>query len=484
MRRLTVLVVILVFVCSCAFEQRGPGSGDQGVTPYKRGVGDIWQLANGLTVILEEDNELPLVEGSLIVPAGSLYLTPSDSAAVAAFGSQLRNGGTARVSADALDRRLEELAASVSSSSGEELVSVSFSCLSEDLSEVFQYFADVAQRPRFEPERLEIWKGQNLEDIRRRKEDPNVVARLVFREVLFGDTPFGVVTDSSAVSEVDVTKLRDLHSSLMYPNEAFLVLSGNLDRDQAEALAERHFSTWSRADDWNLKLADKPAPPNAGIYFVNGDFSQATIYVGQPGPPRHTEDLYAIELFNRVFGEGSFGSRLMRRIRVESGLAYSVYGAVQTGPVVGDSIMVIQTKAESAGTALGRSLEVLEGLQLELASEHEVRQARTAIENAFVFKFDSSRDRALRQAYLRLLGYPLDFDLKYVSNLRAVTPQALRAVANRWWNLDQTVVVVVGPESAYNSLKSLLELGESPISQLPLYQAEFDQRLAGVTPQS
>ncbi|MFO0006354.1 MAG: insulinase family protein, partial [bacterium] len=117
-----------------------------------------------------KDSELPVAQGQLIIRGGALWANQYPLGTTSAMGDVMRTGGAGDLSADALERELEKLAAGVSSSFSTEFGSISFSCLTSDLERVFKLFADVALRPRFEQDKLNLWKGQSLEGIRRRVE--------------------------------------------------------------------------------------------------------------------------------------------------------------------------------------------------------------------------------------------------------------------------------------------------------------------------
>ncbi len=160
---------------------------------FKPPVPERWTLPNGLTVMYLKDTELPLVTGTIYVRAGGLWEPEGRIGIAGAMGELMRQGGAGNLSADALDERLEKLSASVSSSVGGEFGSVAFGSLSGDFETVFGLATDVLLRPRFEQSRIELWKGQSLEGIRRRTDDPWTVAGIAFGQLVYGNTPYGRV---------------------------------------------------------------------------------------------------------------------------------------------------------------------------------------------------------------------------------------------------------------------------------------------------
>jgi predicted Zn-dependent peptidase len=393
------------------------------------------------------------------------------------MGDQMRQGGAGSRSADALDQDLEELAATVTSSFSTEFGGVSFSALSSDLDQVFPIFADVALRPRFEGERLALWKGQSLESIRRRKEDPSTVASIAFTQLLYGDSPYGRVSVERDIAGISREGLVSLHQKLVKPDGGLLVVTGRVDRPVVEKLVETHFGGWGARGELLPPAPPVTHQPKPGIYFIELPFSQAAVQMGQLGVPRLTPDYPAIDMFNEVFGTSGFGSRLMQRVRTELGLTYGVYGGISPAVVKGVNYVFLQTKAESVAPAIEESIGVLSKMQSAPPTAVEMEEKTTAIENSFVLNFDSIDDIAVRNARLTLLGYPADYDQTYLTKVQEVTPEGVQEVAQKRWDPSSFVIVVVGNKTAYERLEKVMQDKNNPLSSFGLSKLRFESAI-------
>ena len=447
------------------------------VSQFKPIQPEEWRLENGLRVVYLKDDELPLVKGRLFIRGGSLWGPASPVGAVSAMGDQMRQGGAGGRSADTLDQELEELAATVSSSFSTEFGGVSFSSLASDVDKVFPIFADVALRPRFEGDRLALWKGQSLESIRRRKEDASTVASIAFTQLLYGDSPYGRVSVDRDIQTISRDLLVSLHQKFVKPDGGLLVVTGRIERPVVEKLVERHFGGWKARGELLPSAPAVSHEPKPGIYFIELPFSQASVQLGHLGVPRLTPDYPAIDMFNEVFGTSGFGSRLMQRVRTDLGLTYGVYGGISPAVVKGVNYVFLQTKADSVAPAIEESIGVLTKLQSAPPTEEEMEEKRTAIENSFVLNFDSIDDIAVRNARLKLLEYPADYDQTYLNKVGAVTPSAVQEVAQKRWDPKKFVIVVVGNETAYERLKRAMAETNNPLSPLPLRKLRFESAI-------
>jgi zinc protease len=455
---------------------------DQPPSSFKPSVVEEWTLVNGVKVLFLPDVELPIVKGTLFVPKGTLWANDTwesldSSSIISVMGQQLRQGGAGKYNADQLDLELEKLSAHVDSSFGTEYGTVGFSGLSSDFEKVFELFKLVLLEPRFQQDRLDLWKGQALESIRRRTDDPSTIAGIAFKKLLFGETVLGRITTSSSVKEIQRDHLLKAYQQFVHPENALLVITGNISKERLNKTLTQQLANWNSKNREQLNLAKIDHVITPGIYFIKQPFQQSTVYMGQIGPARLTPDYVAIEAFNLIFGGGDFGSRLMKKIRTEQGLAYSVFGSIIAGFPVGQNVVVIQTKSESTAQAIHSSLDIIQNMQSVPVDLSELDQAKKSVQSSFIFKFATPEEVIRREALLRLLSYPADYDKTYVSKVEALIEKDVHAVAKKYWDLSKFVIVVVGNEKAYNSLAQQLKENVQGFAGLKLKECSFLESL-------
>lgn len=424
------------------------------------------EVSNGhLTLLFLPDPELPVVNGAVYIPGGSLWERVPGSTEM--MGSLLAAGGTRDLSPQEFERKLKSLAGQISSKFGEEYGTVAFSSLSAEFDEVFGLFVSVLTEPAFDRGRFELLKRQSLDDIRRRKDSPDTVARIILKSALFGDSPFGRSLTSAQVKAISHESIIERYNDLVTPNKAYLVITGDITLEKAKDATSKLESRWQRSADKDLTApsVEKPVP---GVYFVEMDTKQASVFVGEHSIPRGHPDRFKIEVLNNILGFGGFGSRLMQSVRSKSGLAYSVYGGTIPGLTVGTNIIAFQTKNESVGEALRLSFGEVDRLKEELVGEEELRRNQDSLINSFVFRFETAEATLTRKAAQRMLRVADSFDRDYFEAIPRVKASDVRDMAKKWWNLDRAVIAVVGNRSALESIKN-----EFP--QLPIFEGSFDE---------
>ncbi|MCO6432268.1 MAG: insulinase family protein [Deltaproteobacteria bacterium] len=479
---LAVVIATLLMLSGCSSGAAGrsaviPPPPEVDLDEYEQQAPQSWQLANGMTVYFLYDEEIPILRGTFYIPGGTLWEPQELPGALQVMGQQMRQGGAGELSADELDLELEKLAAAIGTEYGSEFGTISFSCLSSDAPRVLSLVADVVRNPRFQQDRLELWKGQAFESIKRRRDDPNTVASLAFKQLVYGDTPLGQVLVAEDVRRIDRIDLLRLHRQFVKPAGSALAITGKISRRELEEILEKNFSGWGGVSPALGELPEINMKAEPGVYFIQLPFSQSTVYLGHLGPQRLSSDHIAIEGFNTIFGGGDFGSRLMKRIRTELGLVYAIFGGVIPGFPVGQAVMVLQTKSESTAPAIVESLDVLSDMKDGVLDQAELEQARKSIKNSFIFRLDTPDDLVRRTVLLKLLKYPKDYDLTYLGKVSAMTPEEIKAVAQSRWHPDKMVAVVVGNETAYNALKEDILARPDKYPMGGLKRCTFDQRL-------
>ena len=425
-------------------------------------------LSNGLKVYLLYDEELPVVRGRLYFRGGSLHEPLELSGLASAHGSQLREGGTKSYSPEHLDKRLNELAAVVESGSGEEFGTVSFFALREDFSEVFDIFAEVLRKPRFQQKRLEIWRTRAYESIRRRREDPSTMASMAFAQLNYGeDSAYGSSALPSTVAKIGRREMLDFHEKHLLPNRATLTISGAIKWRDLEPHLLRNLSDWQpleSSESFEPSTGEAAAP---GVYVLERDFQQASIVIGHRGPARLSKDMYAISLYNRLFGHSGFDSLLFAEIRSKLGLAYDVSGGFLPAYNTGVFRIDIGTRSEQALQAVAKALELYDESRVQAPKSPALQNAQQALQRSFVFKFDRSGKIVNRKAVLDLLGYPKDYDAQYLNRINSVKAQDILHAARGHLDSEKLYIVLVGK---FSEKEVLASLG----SERDIYRLDFD----------
>jgi predicted Zn-dependent peptidase len=415
-------------------------------------------LENGLVVYLLEDHELPLVTVSAIMKTGA-WLDSSDKVGVAALtGVVMRTGGSARMSAEAVDEELEQLAASLTIGVGRQSGTASLDVMKKDLKKGLQIFADLIRTPAFDPSRVELAKLQALEGIRRRQDSPGSVVSREFVKLLYGvEHPTARETTVESVRKIAREDLVEFHRRTVHPNGMILGVTGDFDKPAMVALLRELFGDWPKGNVPELKIPEVPEGEArlAAVRFVNKDTTQTHLRVGHLTLRENDPDYVALAIVNDILGGSSFRSRLFNDVRTKRGLAYAVGSRINTGTHdQGVWLMRAETKLASTQEVIGRFVANVERMRTELVTDQELAEAKEAYVNSFVFSFASPSAIVSRLMELEYDGLPKDFLQQLREKVLKLTKEELLAAAKRHLRPDRLKIIAVGPGEALPRLLS------------------------------
>lgn len=416
------------------------------------------QLPNGMLIFLQEDHELPLIDGVARIRGGSISEPASKVGLVDLYGEVWRTGGTKTQTGDQLDDYLEIRAAKVETGGGADSTTAAWSCLKSDFDDVFKVFVDLLRNPEFRADKLELSQANAFDTISRRNDDMGAISAREALKLAYGtDNPYARIPEYTTIAAITRQDLVDWHKKYVQPNNIILGISGDFDSAVMEAKLRQAFDSWPKgAPAPKTSIEFKGAKP--GYYLIpKDDVNQSAIRMVDLGTLRNSPDYYAIEVFNEAFG-GGFSSRLFMDIRTKRGLAYSVGGGIGTGfDRPGITRLVMGTKSQTTIEAIQALYQDIDDLTKTPIDDAEIKKAKDGILNSFIFNFDTP-DKVLRErmAY-EFYGYPADFLERYRAGVEKVTKEDVARIAAKYLHKDKLAILVVGNIKEFD--KPLTSLG-------------------------
>jgi zinc protease len=417
------------------------------------------QLPNGMVIFLQEDHELPMIDGTARIRGGERSVGDAKTGLIDIYGEVWRTGGTKSKTGDELDDYLEQRAAKVETGPGGDSTTINWSCLKEDFEDVFHVFDDLLRNPEFRADKIKIAQGELYDGIARRNDDPSQIAAREAAKLVYGnDSPYARIAEYATVAAVTREDLVAWHHTYVQPNNIILGVVGDFDSAKMEARLRQVFEKWAKgpaAKDSDLPM--KSAKP--GYYEIDKtDVNQSNIQLVALGTTRKDPNYYAISVFNEAFG-GGFSSRLFSNIRTAKGLAYAVGGGVGTTfDHPGMLRLMVMTKSQSTVESINAIDEEIADLAKHPLTDEEIKRAKDAILNSFIFRFDSPSKVLQEKMAYEFYGYPLDFLENFQKGIEKVTKDEVNRIPGKYIHRDQMSVLVVGHISEFD--KPLNTLGE------------------------
>jgi predicted Zn-dependent peptidase len=243
------------------------------------------------------------------------------------------------------------------------------------------------------------------------------------------------------------------------PNNATLLVVGDVKPDDIERRAQRLFGPWTRSDVPQPPSASAQPPKATTLVLIDKPgAAQSSFRLGGIGAPRSTRDYFALQVLNTILG-GSFTSRLNQNLRETHGYTYGASSGFglrrQAGPFTA-SAEVVSAKTDSA---LVEFLKELRAIRDTVPSD-ELAKAKRYLQLGLPEDFETTGSIAGQMLPLLTYGIPLDFYDSAIQNIGAVTQADVQRVARQYVDPDHLTLVIVGDRKAIEPGLRALRPGE------------------------
>lgn len=437
------------------------------------------QLPNGLQVLVLEHRAQPVASVNLFVRSGAA-LDPAQRVGLASMTAELLTKGTAQRSAQQIAETIEGVGGSLNASAGNDWMSVSASALAEHLPLAMDLVSDVALRPSFPQAEVDLVRQRTLSGLQAALGQPGEIARRQFiREVYGPQHPYGMAPVPGTIEAIRRADLQQFHRQHVAPNNALLVVSGDVRRADVEALVQRHFGAWQRATVPTAQLPAVPAREQTRIYLVHRPGSvQSNIWVGHPGVRPEEPDYFPLQVVNQILG-GGVDSRLFQILREQHGWTYGAYSRFTRPRDVGYFSASAEVRTEVTDSAVAEIMRQLRRLRDEQVSPTDVESAKSYLAGSFPLGLQTAGQIASQVAQARLLGVPTEMVTEYPQRIRAVTVDDVQRAAQRHIRPEQAAIIVVGDAArVMASLEAIAPVVLYDVEGRPIQRADIEVRAA------
>ena len=409
------------------------------------------RLANGLEVISVRRADLPLVTAQLVVRRGG-EMDPPKLAGLADLTANLLTKGAAGRTAPQIAAAAEALGGSLNASAGWDESAVGITVTTPKLPAALSLLAEVVRQPDFNADELKRAKAQAVDDLRLQLSRPTALASLATSRGVFGEGAYGHSRNGTPDSIERITRasVQALHRELYRPDNAILILAGDVTPTQAAQLAQASFGDWQKPAS---ALLPRPVGRTASklpalLLIDQRGAGQAGVVAAHAAPPRHDADYYVGTVANAVLG-GSYSARLNEEIRIKRGLSYGATSRLQALGDAGIWMASAQTKNPSAPQVVNLMLGQFKLLGTTRVSAGELAARKATLIGSYGRSLETTAGLADQIAELAIYGVRLDQIGKYVAQVQAVTPKQIEKYARKHLDDGGSHLVVVGDAAQF-----------------------------------
>jgi zinc protease len=434
------------------------------------------KLANGLRVVVVERPGLPLLAAELLVRSGA-EVDAKELAGAASMTGSLLTKGTETMSAPQIATAIESLGGTIDSGAHWERSSATVVVMSDKAEAALKILSDVVLHPTFKQEEIDRLKNQTLDGLRVALRQPGALSQFVAGRVVFGDAPYGhshtgTMESVQAIKRDDIVKL---YQTYYVPENAALILSGNLTLEQGRKFAEQFFGDWKgtkpASGDQAISSAPEWKPSNVVVDMPEA--GQAAVTVARPGIKRSAPDYYAGVVANAALGSG-FVSRLNREIRIKRGLSYGARSALDARRGVGPFTATAQTKNQSAAEVANLMQVELKRMKSEPVQGDELKSRQAVITGAYARQLETNGGFVGKISAMITNDLPLDTLNKFIPSINAVTSADVTAFAAKYFDTPPSLIIIgKAPDFIEPLKKDFPDVKVIPVSELDLNRADL-----------
>lgn len=409
---------------------------------------EVFTTSNGITVVLSENHKLPRVSFNMVMGAAPM-IEGSKAGTNQLMGQLILSGTTARQK-DALDKEIDYMGASLNADGN----SLYLSCLTKHMDNALGIMSDVLMHPTFPESEVERVKKQAESSLLSAKSSPDEMASNAERKVNFPNHPNSDVMNETSLAGITREDIVNNFNKIFTPNGAYLVIVGDITKDQALKLTEKYFGSWKGTTVYKQEYSFAPKTKGNRVMFVNKPGAvQSVISVTFPiNMKPGDKDQLPLTVLNSIFGGSAFGARLMQNLREDKAYTYGCYSDLQ---VTRDGSWVSASgsfRNEVTDSAITQLLYEFNRIAEGYVSDDELNLAKSAMAGSFARSLESPQ--TIARFALNIIRNKLvsDYYQNYLKRLEAVNKEDVLNMAQKYFTNGYNIVVV-GNESVLDKIK-------------------------------
>jgi len=419
-----------------------------------------YALPNGLKVTLIPYGNIPKVTVDVTIVAGSAD-EGKDHEGVADLTAELMKEGTEKLTASQLADEAARMGSTLDVSSSYDRTDAGLDVLSEFGPNAVRLLADVVTHPRLPESELERLKNDKLRQIAIGASQPQTVALIHFRKILYGDHPYSVIQPSeSDVKKIAIQDVKGYVDGNFNPKRTHIYVAGKFDLPAVKKAVVDSFGAWSATGPARTTHVPTPNPQRVLDVTDRPGAPQSTIMIGLPVATADSPDSIPMQVTNALLG-GSFNSRITANIREQKGYTYSPFGAISSR--YHDSYWVEQADVTTkfTGASLKEIVAEINRLAGEPPAAAELKGIQNYLSGLFILR-NSNRGALISQLQnVDALGLADDYLKTYVAKVNAVTPEGVQKMTTRYLKPSSMTIVVVGDKSKITEELAPFESGKA-----------------------
>ncbi len=400
-------------------------------------------LTNGLGIAIARTQDEPLISMRLIILTGESS-SPDNLPGLATLCAKMLTKGSVNLKAEDIEEKIESIGGSFAVRTYPDYTEFTFSFLEEYLEDALQLLSEILLRPTFP--RIEIGNVQRsmFYDLARQSNNPEFIARRLLYQILFESHPYKkIIFDQGGIKNLSRKDIVSFYSQYYRPNNAKLVLVGNLNLEIASRIGSRYLSPWEKQELEQTYAQLLNPREKIKICFVDlPQEKDVTIYLGNIIFPITSQDYFPFVVFNQVIG-GTPNSRLFMHLREAKAYAYYAFSEIQFFRSCGIFLITAKVLPEFTHAAIQEILQEINYLRNVQIPSQEIEQAKSYLIGNFPLEIETNDDLSAKLAEIQAFNLSRDHWERYYEKIIRINSEMVSGMGQKY-SLHTPVIVIIG----------------------------------------
>jgi DNA-directed RNA polymerase len=404
------------------------------------------QLSNGLTLLLMEQHEVPMIDINIRVNAGAIHSNIEGLPSVVATALTFDAGPFTK---SQLNEQIEFLGASLNSSANKEQTTITASFLSKDVNKVLPIIAAMLQKPHFNPDELTKYLTRYQSKIVQRKESPKQVIMDYFDRAIFQEHPYARsnYANESSLKQISPAAVTAFYQQFYQPQNCIIAIAGDFNSNKMLSNIKTHFAQWKNNEKMHLTTIKPPKPlvQKSVVWIIDKpDATETTFMIGGQGVSRNAPEYVTLELINTILG-GRFTSWLNSALRINSGLTYGAHSRFSYFSQGGRFYISTFTQNKSSEQAIDLALATYQKLwQQNKLDATTLASGKAYMKGLFPFEYESTANLANTLADIESYKLSPDFINGFNKKIDSISIGKIEKIIQQYFPKDNLQFVLIG----------------------------------------
>lgn len=374
-----------------------------------------FQLSNGLTVMVVENNKLPRVNVSLTMDRPPYY--EGNVTGVSSIMAEQFENGTKNLSKDEFNKKVDFLGAGLSFSPG----GAAANSLSKYFPEVLGLMADAIINPNFTAEEIQNSKERAIEGLKSEEKNASSIAAKVSRALMYGkNTSRGEFETVESINRIQLADVQNVYKKYYAPDNAYLVIVGDVKFDKVKSLVEKTFSSWKKSNTTfaALEPASNVAKTEINVVDVPSAVQSVVSLNNIHSMKMKDPNYFAATIANYILGGGG-EARLFMNLREKNGFTYGAYSSLSTSKYSPEFSAEASVRNEVTDKAVKEFMNELNGIST--VKPEELENAKAKLKGSFIMSLEQPATIARFALNQKVQDLPADFYTNYLKSIDKVT---------------------------------------------------------------